>query len=127
MPPDIEGTVEIQYGYTNEHDAAAQRSAERQQVLEHLRAMKRRSSEAGVAMAERVASAAEALIAVDAPSADAEREVMETVFRSLDVMTLLVHDAGRRQQGYPPAALHEAVYVLLEQMERIKPGLRLAH
>jgi hypothetical protein len=49
---------------------------------------------------------------------------MDTVFRSLDVMALLMHDAGRRREGYPPAALHEAVHVLLEQMERIKPKAR---
>ena len=127
MPPDIEGVVDIQHGYTIEHDAAGQRMHERQQALEHLQTMRRRSSEAGVAMAERVASAAEALIAMPPPSVDAEREVMDTVFRSLDVMALLVHDAGRRQQGYPPAALHEAVHVLLEQMERIKPSLVQTH
>lgn len=121
MPPDIEGPVDIQYSYAHEQDAAAQRTDERQQALEHLQTMRRRSTEAGVAIAERVGSAAEALIAMPPPSVDAEREVLDTVFRSLDVMALLVHDAGRRQQGYPPAALHEAVHVLLEQMERIKP------
>jgi hypothetical protein len=119
MPPEIEGIVDIQYGYTDEQDAA-HRMHERQQALENLETMKRRSSEAGVAMAERVASATEALILMPPPSVDAEREVMDTVFRSLDLMALLVHDAGRREQGYPPAALHEAVHVLLEQMERIK-------
>ena len=119
MPPEIGGIVDIQYGYTTEHDAA-DRMHERQQMLEHLETMKRRSSEAGVVMAERVASATEALISMPPPSIDAEREVMDTVFRSLDLMALLVHDAGRRQQGYPPAALHEAVHALLEQMERIK-------
>ena len=107
------------YGYTNE-EAVTDRMHERQQALASLETMKRRSSEAGVMMAERVATAAEALISMPPPSMDAEREVMDTVFRSLDLMALLVHDAGRRQQGYPPAALHEAVHVLLEQMERIK-------
>ena len=92
----------------------------RQQVLEHLASMKQRSSETGVPVVERVATAAEALIAMGPRTEDADREVMETVFRSLDVMTLLVHDAGRRRQGYPPAALHEAVHVLLEQMDRLK-------
>jgi hypothetical protein len=119
--------VDIQYGYANEQDAAAGRMQERQTALEHLQTMKRRSTEAGVAMAERVATAAEALISMPPPTVDAEREVMDTVFRSLDVMALLVHDAGRRQQGYPPAALHEAVHVLLEQMERIKPHLVQTH
>jgi hypothetical protein len=106
--------VEIQY-----QDALDQEAA-RQRLREHLDSMKRQSSEAGVAMVERVANAAEALIAMHPPSEDKEREVMETVFRSLDLMTLLVHDAGRRRQGYPPAALHEAVHVLLEQVDRIK-------
>jgi hypothetical protein len=107
--------------YGHEQDAAAERMQERQMALQHLQTMKQRSTEAGVAIAERVATAAEALIAMPPPSIDAEREVIDTVFRSLDVMALLVHDAGRRQQGYPPAALHEAVHMLLEQMERIKP------
>jgi hypothetical protein len=115
--------VDIQYAYANEQ-AAIEHMTERQQALATLEAMKRRSSEAGVAMAERVATATEALISLPPPSVDAEREVMDTVFRSLDLMALLVHDAGRRQQGYPPAALHEAVHVLLEQMERIKPQLQ---
>ena len=97
--------------------------AELQRVREHLQAMKFRSLEAGIDVAERVAEAAEALISMRPASEDAEREVMDTVCRSLDVMALLVDDAGRRRQGYPPAALHEAVHVLLEQMERIKPQL----
>lgn len=113
--------MDLQYGYPNDQDAAVRRMDERQQALEHLRALRLRSSEAGVAVAERVASAAEALMSMSPPSVDAEREVLDTVFRSLDVMALLVHDAGRRRQGYPPAALHEAVYALLEQMERITP------
>ena len=117
--------MEIQYA--TEHDGTDARMHERQQALEHLQTMKRRSTEAGVAMAERVATAAEALISMPPPTVDAEREVMDTVFRSLDVMALLVHDAGRRRQGYPPAALHEAVHVLLEQMERIKPNLTTTH
>jgi hypothetical protein len=96
---------------------------ERQLVLEHLETMRRQSTEAGVVMAERVASATEALISMPLATLDAEREVMDTVSRSLDLMARLVHDAGRRQQGYPPAALHEAVFTLLEQMERIKPQL----
>ena len=108
--------VELQT-YDNTADAA------RQQALEHLQAMKARSSEAGMPMIERVASATEALISMHPASVDTERELMDTVFRSLELMTLLVDDAGRRRQGYPPAALHEAVHVLFEQMERIKPQL----
>ena len=92
-----------------------------EQVRRHLQSMKRRSTEAGVMIVEQVANAAEALIDTHPESPDTEREIMETVVRSLDLMTLLVDDAGRRQQGYPPAALHEAVHVLLEHMERIKP------
>jgi hypothetical protein len=106
--------VEIRY------EEALDQDATRQRVLEHLESMKRRSTEAGMAVVEKVATAAEALIAMQAPSVDSEREVMETVCRGLDLMTLLVHDHGRRKQGYPPAALHEAVHVLLEQMDRIK-------
>jgi hypothetical protein len=109
--------VQIQYASVNEHDLA------RERARQHLAALKRRSTEAGVAVVERVASAAEELIEMRAPSEDSEREVMDTVTRSLDLMALLVHDAGRRRQGYPPAALHEAVHVLLEHVERIKPQL----
>ena len=118
--------MEIQHVYTTAQDAGAWMDG-RQEVLAQLETMKRRSSEAGVTMAERVANATEALIAMPLHSEDAEREVMETVSRSLDLMRLLVHDAGRRRQGYPPAALHEAVHVLLEQMERIKPALVRMH
>jgi hypothetical protein len=92
-----------------------------EQVRRHLQSMKRRSTEAGVAIVEQVANAAEALIDTHPESADSEREIMDTVVRSLDLMALLVDDAGRRQKGYPPAALHEAVHVLLEHMARIKP------
>jgi hypothetical protein len=97
--------------------------AELQRVRQHLQTMKWRSLQAGIAVAERVATATEALIATRPPSTDTEREVMDTVVRSLDLMALLVDDAGRRRQGYPPAALHEAVHVLLEQIDRIKPQL----
>ena len=84
-----------------------------------LESMKRRSTEVGALMVERVAVAAEALIAVPPPRTEAGREVMDAVGRSLELMALLVDDASRRSQGYPPAALHEAVHVLLEHMERI--------
>lgn len=89
-------------------------------VREHLESMKRRSTEAGITVVEKVVTATEALVSMRPSSPDTEREVMETVARSFDVMALLVDDAGRRRQGYPPAALHEAVHVLLEQMERLK-------
>jgi hypothetical protein len=98
----------------------------RQQARLHLAQVKQRSTEVGAAMVEQMALATEALIAARPQSDDSEREVMDTVFRSLDVMALLVSDAGRRRQGYPPAALHEAVYALLEQMERIRPQVMTA-
>lgn len=116
--------VDIQYG---SREGAGQQIDERQQALAHLATMKRRSTEAGVVLAERVANATEALIAMPFQSQDAEREAMDTVFRSLDVMALLVNDAGRRRQGYPPAALHEAVHMLLEQVERITPKARVQY
>jgi len=105
----------------NAYAPDAPEEAPREQVRRHLESMKRRSSEAGVAVVAQVATAAEALIDMHPVSVDTEREVMDTVVRSLDLMALLVNDAGRRQQGYPPAALHEAVHVLLEHMERIGP------
>ena len=108
--------MQIEFGETSSDMA-------RERLLEHVAMMKRRSTEVGIPVVERVATATEALIAGRAFSVQSEREVMDTVVRSLDLMTLLVDDAGRRQQGYPPAALHEAVHVLLEQMERIKPRL----
>ena len=96
---------------------------ELQDIREHLETLRLRSTEVGTPVVAQVANATEALIAMRAGSVDSEREVMDTVFRSLDVMALLVHDASRRQQGYPPAALHEAVHTLLEQMDRIRPSL----
>ena len=89
-------------------------------VRRHVERMRQRSGEVGVPVVDRVASATEALMAARPQSAEAEREVMEIVARSLDLMALLVTDANRRQQGYPPAALQEAVVVLLELMERLK-------
>jgi hypothetical protein len=76
----------------------------------------------GIQTAERLAQAAEALLMMSPATHDTEMELMETVHRSVDVVSLLIHDAGRRQQGYPPAALHEAVFSLMEQMERLRPG-----
>ena len=46
----------------------------------------------------------EALISMPPPSVDAEREVMDTVFRSLDLMALLVHDAGASRTQLEPVA-----------------------
>jgi chemotaxis protein histidine kinase CheA len=90
-------------------------------VRQDFERLKQRCGEAGVPVVERVVSATEALLVAARPrSAEAEREMIEMVARSLDLMALLVTDANRRQQGYPPAALQEAVVVLLEQMERLK-------
>ena len=48
-----------------------------------------------------------------------QEERMSTLVRGLDVMTLLVRDAGRRIQGCPPAQLDDAVQSLLEQIGRV--------
>lgn len=48
-----------------------------------------------------------------------DEERMSTLVRGLDVMTLLVRDAGRRMQGAPPAQLDDAVQSLLEQIGRV--------
>jgi hypothetical protein len=48
-----------------------------------------------------------------------DEERMSTLVRGLDVMTLLVLDAGRRVQGCPPAQLDDAVQSLLEQIGRV--------
>ena len=48
-----------------------------------------------------------------------DEERMSTLVRGLDVMTLLVRDAGRRMQGCPPAQLDDAVQSLLEQIGRV--------
>ncbi|HEY6361655.1 MAG TPA: hypothetical protein VIX63_11155 [Vicinamibacterales bacterium] len=76
----------------------------------------------GISTVQTVADATEALLSMRPVTPDSELELMETVHRSVDVVSLLIHDAGRRKQGYPPAALHEAVYTLLEQIERLRPG-----
>jgi hypothetical protein len=77
----------------------------------------------GITTVQALADAAEALLSMRPATPDSEMELMETVHRSVDVVSLLIHDAGRRRQGYPPAALHEAVHTLLEQIERLRPGL----
>jgi hypothetical protein len=96
---------------------------EQEHIREHLATVRQTSSEMGISTAQRLAEAAEALLAMRGLSQDSEVELMETVTRSVDVVSLLIHDAGRRQKGYPPAALHEAVFTLMEQMERLRPGL----
>lgn len=77
----------------------------------------------GISTAQRLAEAAETLLSIRPATPDSELELMETVHRSVDVVSLLIHDAGRRRQGYPPAALHEAVFTLMEQIERLRPGV----
>jgi hypothetical protein len=96
---------------------------EQEHIREHLATVRQTSSEMGISTAQRLAEAAEALLTMRGLSQATEVELMETVTRSVDVVSLLIHDAGRRQQGYPPAALHEAVFTLMEQMERLRPGL----
>lgn len=53
------------------------------------------------------------------PARRFDEERMSTLVRGLDVMTLLVRDAGRRIQGAPPAQLDDAVQSLLEQISRV--------
>jgi hypothetical protein len=53
------------------------------------------------------------------PNRRFDEERMSTFVRGLDVMTLLVRDAGRRIQGCPPAQLDDAVQSLLEQIGRV--------
>ena len=96
---------------------------EQQHLRENLAQVRQTSCEMGISTAQRLAEAAEALLSMQPASHDTELELMETVHRSVDVVSLLIHDAGRRRQGYPPAALQEAVFTLMEQMERLKPGL----
>ena len=98
-------------------------TVEQQYIREHLATVRRTSSELNIPTAERLAEAAEALLSMQPVAADRELEVLETVHRSVDVVSLLIHDADRRRQGYPPAALHEAVFTLMEQMERVQPGV----
>jgi len=59
------------------------------------------------------------------PRLDEER--MSTLVRGLDVMTLLVRDAGRRVQGYPAASLDGAVQSLLEQIGRLSNAPLVQH
>jgi hypothetical protein len=96
---------------------------EYQHIRAHLASARQASDAMGISTVQTVADAAEALLSMRPATPDSELELMETVHRSVDVVSLLIHDAGRRKQGYPPAALHEAVHTLLEQIERLRPGL----
>ena len=96
---------------------------EYQDIRQHLASARQASDEMGITTVQALADAAEALLSMRPATPDSEMELMETVHRSVDVVSLLIHDAGRRRQGYPPAALHEAVHTLLEQIERLRPGL----
>jgi hypothetical protein len=107
--------VDPDYGTRGTDDEGLKR------IRRELESMKRRSTEVGAPIVERLAAAAEALIPATPPPTEAGREVLDAVGRSLELMALLLDDASRRSQGYPPAALHEAVYVLLEHLERISP------
>jgi acetylornithine deacetylase/succinyl-diaminopimelate desuccinylase-like protein len=92
-------------------------------IREHLASARVASEAMGISTVNALADAAEALMTMRPVTPDSELELMETVHRSVDVVSLLIHDAGRRRQGYPPAALHEAVHTLMEQIERLRPGL----
>lgn len=94
-----------------------------QDIRDQLAQNRRTSSELGISVAQRLTDAAESLLSQPPGSLFIEPELLETVHRSVDVVSLLIHDAGRRRQGYPPAALHEAVFALMEQIERMRPGL----
>jgi hypothetical protein len=94
-----------------------------QDIRAQLRTARQASDEMGISTVQTLADATEALLSLRPASPDCEVELEETVYRSVDMVSLLLHDAGRRRQGYPPAALHEAVHTLLEQIERLRPGL----
>jgi hypothetical protein len=100
-------------------------SVEIQQIREHLASARLASRQMGISTVLRLADATEALLPRGDVAVESERELVETALRGVDVMSLLIHDADRRQQGYPPAALHEAVFALMEQMERLQPGVTL--
>jgi hypothetical protein len=55
-----------------------------------------------------------------------DAEKVTTLVRGLDLMTLLISDAGRRLQGCPPASLDGAVQTFLEQVDRIASEPRYA-
>ncbi len=94
-----------------------------QDIRDQLAHNRRTSSEMGISVAQRLTEAAEMLLLQHPDSLTGEPDLMDTIHRSVDVVSLLIHDAGRRQRGYPPAALHEAVFALMEQIERMRPGL----
>jgi hypothetical protein len=49
-----------------------------------------------------------------------DAEKVSTLVQGLDLMTLLMRDAGRRLQGNAPAVLDAAVQSFLEQVDRIQ-------
>ena len=96
---------------------------EYQDIRDHFASARQTSTEMGLSTVQTLADAAESLLSMRPVTPDTEWELRETVNRSVDVVSLLIHDASRRRQGHPPAALHEAVHTLLEQIERLRPGL----
>jgi hypothetical protein len=94
-----------------------------QTIRQQLASVKQQSSTDGMSAVQHVVEATESLLSLPPATEEKAREVVETACRSMEVMTLLIHDAGRRQKGYPPAALHEAVHALMEQIERLRPTL----
>jgi hypothetical protein len=55
----------------------------------------------------------------DDPAWCFDAEKVTTLVQGLDLMTLLMKDAGRRLQGCAPAALDGAVQNFLEQVDRV--------
>ena len=53
-----------------------------------------------------------------------DAEKITTLVQGLDLMTLLMRDAGRRLQGCPAASLDGAVQSFLEQVERVARDTR---
>ena len=118
--PSVGGVVEHQVSLDPTAPAVPP-AATLQTIKQQLATVKQQSTRGGMATVQHVAEATESLLSVPVASEETAREIVETACRSMEVMTLLIHDAGRRQQGYPPAALHEAVHALMEQIERLRP------
>jgi hypothetical protein len=66
-----------------------------------------------LALKEQFAEPADAAWCFDA-------DKVHTLVQGLDLMTLLMRDAGRRLQGCAPAELDAAVQSFLEQVERVQ-------
>ena len=62
----------------------------------------------------------------DDPAWCFDADKVTTLVQGLDLMTLLMRDAGRRLQGCAPAALDGAVQSFLEQVDRLSREPRFA-